>query len=240
MEKAEKRMSAEEHLTAAEVEFSKAIELNPLVATYWKSRGEARYLLHDFSGAHRDFKKSLGLDPSQADVTSRLSQFEPSLTSLRSTACRVEAAKQSNGQTAEWAKGPGAGPELLGYGGGKQGGQQGGVGRRQRGGDSSPIEPLGITGVGRNSSSSSVGSVGGGEGVGVGVGGPSGTRAFPSPTPKGVLKSSLMPSASEMKHVLFPAIEQSKYSARGVVAIRVEETRTKKDAVLWGNLKVMG
>jgi len=44
-----------------------------------------RYTVHNFSGAHSDFKAALELDPSLVELASRLSQFEPTHATTRAT-----------------------------------------------------------------------------------------------------------------------------------------------------------
>lgn len=44
-----------------------------------------RYAVHNFSGAHADFKAALELDPSLVELASRLGQFEPTHDTTRAT-----------------------------------------------------------------------------------------------------------------------------------------------------------
>jgi len=64
----------------AEVEFTAAIKHNPKVATYYAHRGNALYYQMNLSQAHKDYLKALELDPNNADVKARLSQYKAPVT----------------------------------------------------------------------------------------------------------------------------------------------------------------
>jgi len=213
---------------AAEGEFSAALELNPKVAGYWKARGEARRRLRDYSGCHSDLSKSLELDPSQADVSSSLAQqFEAThLRTLRKTLHRVASSEQAAKDNAEWGKSQGAPVELLGYGCGCGGRGSGRRGSGRGGGG-------GVSGTRNNHKSKQAGQ----------VGGPSGSRAFPSPAPKALLRTTgggqgfSKISAKSMQQALLPSLVRAEDGSRVVASARVEVPRTRKDASLWRTFK---
>ena len=57
-------------------ELTSAINFNPKVAEYYVVRGKARYLLANFKGAYKDYKKCLELNPACEEVKELLKQFE--------------------------------------------------------------------------------------------------------------------------------------------------------------------
>ncbi|GMH83114.1 hypothetical protein TrST_g8031 [Triparma strigata] len=61
----------------AEIEFTVAIKYNRKVSGYWASRGKACFYQYNYDGAFEDFKEALKLDPNNADVLSRMQQFDP-------------------------------------------------------------------------------------------------------------------------------------------------------------------
>lgn len=50
----------------AVLEFTKAIDMEPRIARYWKTRGLAYYQLQDFARAFKDYKQAVDLDPQDA------------------------------------------------------------------------------------------------------------------------------------------------------------------------------
>ncbi len=59
----------------AELHLTQAIQNNPKVAEYYLTRGKARYYAGSYQSAYEDFKKTLEMDPKNAEAKKRLEQF---------------------------------------------------------------------------------------------------------------------------------------------------------------------
>ena len=60
----------------AEIELTKAIELNPKISEYYAIRGHIRFYLTDYVGTAKDYHKCVELDPTNHEIKLKLQQFE--------------------------------------------------------------------------------------------------------------------------------------------------------------------